>query len=111
MPERDGAAQQHLRVRAQPPGERGQGAAGEPPPAGNTPRSSLSPFPLAQMLSHEVTLAEGQGSQGVTRAGEGAGEGLEEINSPSPGASAHISLGLVSVAGERKGFVSQKAPL
>lgn len=45
------------------------------------------------MFSHEVTLAEGQGSQGATRAGGGT-------NSPSPGASAHISLFLWLVKGK-----------
>lgn len=53
------AAQQHLRVPAQPPGRSVLGGR-EPSGLGfaaGSPFSSLSPFPKAQLFSHEVRLA------------------------------------------------------
>lgn len=95
------AAQQHLRLRAQPPGRCCSKWQGLDPVRRdfssvfvfplNSPFSSLSPFPSAQVFSHDVRLEEGLGREGVIRAGEeGSGYGRDKFPLPL-GLSSHFS--------------------
>lgn len=116
--ERHRPAQQHLRLRAQPPGRCcRQAARGRPDGERHFqrfPRSQWTVRSPAFLPSHRHKCFLMKSGSQRDRGGKWSSEpgkkgvGMAETNSPSPWASAHISLGPVSLAVERKGFVSQK---